>query len=229
MSESSDDLERRFRAALPDRDDPECPTADAYWAAAAGELPFERVRALVDHGATCARCAEAWRILADVRRAAAEARAEVSDPRPLQSLVGDAPARFPMRTRTLLPLALSAMAAVGLWVVLRPPPVRPPPVERGTGNGAAVRAESPEVQPARDAVLRWSEVPGASSYNVTVLTPDLVVVHQAVGVSGREFRLPEAVRQRAAGSELLWNVDAVMPDGRTVASPTFELRLGAGP
>jgi len=121
------------------------------------------------------------------------------------------------------------MAAVGLWVVLRPPPVRPPPVERGTGNGAAVRAESPEVQPARDAVLRWSEVPGASSYNVTVLTPDLVVVHQAVGVSGREFRLPEALRQRAAGSELLWNVDAVMPDGRTVASPTFELRLGAGP
>ena len=229
MSESSDDLERRFRAALPDRDDPECPTADAYWAAAAGELPFERVRALVDHGATCARCAEAWRILVDVRRAASEAGAEASDTPPLRSLVGGAPARPRLRTWTLLPPALSAVAAVGLWVVLRPAPVRPPPVERGTGSSAAVRAESPEVQPARDAVLRWSEVPGASSYNVTVLTPDLVVVHQAVGVSGREFRLPEAVRQRAAGSELLWNVDAVMPDGRTVASPTFELRLGAGP
>ena len=229
MSESSDDLERRFRAALPDRDDPECPTADAYWAAAAGELPFERVRTLVDHGATCARCAEAWRILVDVRRAASDAGTPASDPPPLRSLVGGAPGRPRLRTGTLLPLALSAMAAVGLWVVLRPPPVRPPPVERGTGNGAAVRAESPEVQPARDAVLRWSEVPGASSYNVTVLTPDLVVVHQAVGVNGREFRLSDAVRQRAAGSGLLWNVDAVMPDGRTVASPTFELRLGAGP
>ena len=229
MSESSDDLERRFRAALPDSNDQECPDADTYWAAAAGELPFERVRALVDHGATCARCAEAWRILADVRRAAAEARAEVSDPRPLQSLVGDAPARFPMRTRTLLPLALSAMAAVGLWVVLRPPAIRPPPVERGSGNASTVRAESAEVQRAGDAVLRWSEVPGASSYNVTILTPDLVVVHQSVGLSGREFRLPESVRQRAAGTGLLWNVDAVMPDGRTVASPTFELRLGAGP
>jgi hypothetical protein len=78
-------------------------------------------------------------------------------------------------------------------------------------------------------VLRWSGVPGASSYNVTVLTPDLVVVYQAVGVPGREFRLPEAVRQRAAGGGLLWNVDAVLPDGRTVASPTFEVRLGAGP
>jgi hypothetical protein len=229
MTEPSDDLERRFRAALPDTDDPECPPADEYWAAAAGELPFERVRALVDHGATCARCAEAWRILADVRRDAAEAGAVTNDAPAVQSLVARAAARTPLRTRTLLPLALSAMAAVGLWVVLRPPPVRPPPVERGTGMGATVRAESPEVQPARDAVLRWSEVPGASSYNVTVLTPDLVVVHQAVGVSGREFRLPEAVRQRAAGTGLLWNVDAVMPDGRTVASPTFELRLGAGP
>ncbi|HZW89924.1 MAG TPA: hypothetical protein VFF12_12655 [Myxococcaceae bacterium] len=229
MSEPSDDLERRFRAALPDTDDAECPPADDYWAAAAGELPFDRVRTLVDHGATCARCAEAWRILADVRRDATEARAVTRDAPPLRSLVGGAAARSPLRTRTLLPLALSAMAAVGLWVVLRPPPVRPPPVERGTAMSATVRAESPEVQPARDAVLRWSEVPGASSYNVTVLTPDLVVVHQAVGVSGREFRLPEVVRQRAAGTGLLWNVDAVMPDGRTVASPTFELRLGAGP
>ena len=229
MTDPSDDLERRFRAALPYTDDGDCPPADDYWAAAAGELPFERVRALVDHGATCARCAEAWRILADVRRGAAEAGAGVSDAPPIRSLVSGAAARAPLRTRTLLPLALSAMAALGLWVVLRPPPVRPPPVERGNAMGETVRAESPEVQPARDAVLRWSEVPGASSYNVTVLTPDLVVVHQAVGVSGREFRLPEAVRQRAAGTGLLWNVDAVLPDGRTVASPTFEVRLGAGP
>jgi hypothetical protein len=229
MTGPSDDLEQRFRTVLPDTGDADCPPPDAYWAAAAGELPFERVRALVDHGASCAHCAEAWRILADVRRAAAESGAADSDQPPMRSLLGGAPARPPLRTRTLLPLALSALAAVGVWVVLRPPPVRPPPVERGNGQGSAVRAESPEVQPARDAVLRWSEVPGASSYNVTVLTPDLVVVHQAVGVSGRELQLPEGVRQRAAGRELLWNVDAVMPDGRTVASPTFELHLRASP
>ena len=57
MSEPSDDLERRFRAALPDTDDQDCPSADDYWAAAAGELPFERVRVLVDHGATFPNCA----------------------------------------------------------------------------------------------------------------------------------------------------------------------------
>ena len=224
MTGPSDDLEQRFAAALPDTDGGDCPPADAYWAAAAGELPFERVRALVDHTATCARCAEAWRILADVRRAApaGDAAETVPGARPV---LGPAPSSLPLRTRALLPLALSAMAAVGLWVALRPPPGHPPPVERGSGNAAAVRAESPEVQPARDAVLRWSEVPGATSYNVTVLTPDLVVLHQAVGISGRALPLPEGVRQKAAGGGLLWNVDAVMPDGRTVASPTFELRL----
>src|SRR5262249_10949401 len=107
MTEPSDDLERRFRAALADTDDEECPPADDYWAAAAGELPFERVRVLVDHGATCARCAEAWRILADVRRASGEAAAPLSDAPPLRSLVGGAASRAPLRTRTLLPLALS--------------------------------------------------------------------------------------------------------------------------
>ena len=224
MSEPSDDLEQRLRAALPDTDERDCPPADEYWAAAAGELPFERVRPLVDHGARCARCAEAWRILVDVRRAAEGSGAAEVDPPPVALQAGRAPIRPFLRTRTLLPLAVSGMAAVGLWVVLRPPPPRPMPVERGN-RGGTVRAESPEVQPARDAVLRWSEVPGASSYTVTVLTPDLVVVHQAVGVSARELRLPEGVRQRAAGSGLLWNVDAVLPDGRTVASPTFELQL----
>ncbi len=100
-------------------------------------------------------------------------------------------------------------------------------MERGNGGAVTVRAESPPVQPARDAVLRWSAVPGASSYNVTVLTPDLVVVHQAVGIAAHELRLPQGVGQRAAGGGLLWNVDAVLPDGRTVASPTFELVLKA--
>jgi hypothetical protein len=223
MTEPSDDLEQRFRAALPDTDDPGCPAPDAYWAAAAGELPFEQVRALVDHGARCAGCAEAWRILADVRR---ESEAVTAPSRP-PALPPLAPVRGRIRGRLLLPLAVSAMAAVGLWVMLRPPSPRPAPVERGNGGARTLRAESPAVQPAGDAVLRWSEVPGASSYNVTVLTPDLVVVHQAVGLAAHELRLPQGVGQRAAGGGLLWNVDAVLPDGRTVASPTFELLLKA--
>lgn len=222
MTEPADDLEQRFRAALPETDATGCPPPDATWAAVAGELPFEQVQALVDHGARCAACAEAWRILAEVRRAAAEPRAEDrASPLPPTPVVP----RRRSPVRALLPLALSALAAAAVWGVVRPAPPGPPSVERGSGASPRVRAESPGLQPAREAVLRWSEVPGARSYNVTVLTQNLTVVHQATGLSARELRLPEAVGQSAAGGELLWNVDAVLPDGRTVASPTFEIRL----
>ncbi len=224
MTEPSDDLEQRFRDALPDTGEGDCPPADTFWAAASGELPFDQVRALVDHGARCARCAEAWRILADVRRAAVESARVDAQPAPPRPLAPAAPAEAWARRRALVPLAGAALAATVVWAVLRPSPPGSPAVERGNGAAISLRAESPPVQSANDALLRWSEVPGASSYNVTVLTPDLVVVHQAVGVSARELRLPEGVRQRAGGG-LLWNVDAVLPDGRTVPSPTFELQL----
>jgi hypothetical protein len=219
MTESPEQIAQRFRAAIPWTDGTACPPADDFWAAAGGQLPFERVRALVDHGARCARCAEAWRILAEVRREAVAVEGV-----PLDSRVPTPSPGRVFRSRSLLPLALSAVAAGGLWIALRPTPPGPP-VERGTST-PTVRAESPAEQPARDAVLRWSQVPGARSYNVTVLTsPDLVVVHQALGLSASELRLPKAVSERAAGGGLLWNVDAVLEDGRTIASPTFEVRL----
>src|SRR5262249_51521902 len=62
-----DDLVERFRAALPPSDAARCPSAEESWAAAVGDLPFERLQTVVDHGARCAECAEAWRILAEIR------------------------------------------------------------------------------------------------------------------------------------------------------------------
>ena len=218
-----DDLVERFRAALPHTDEARCPSAEEYWAAAVGELPFERLQTVVDHGARCAECAEAWRILAEIRH-----EADVAPASALPLPLAKTQARRTRRMgRALAPLAITAVAAVALWVVFRPAPTEPPSVERGNGSGN-FHAESPPVQPPGNAVLRWSEVPGATSYNVTVLTQDLVVVHRSVGLSSRELPLPEAVGKRAAGTSLLWNVDAVLPDGRTVASPTFEVRLGDG-
>ena len=206
---------------MPATDGAACPPAEDLWAAAAGELPFERVRTLVDHGARCARCADAWSILADVRRATT---GTADAPAPVQPLAGHPLRARRWRPRSFMPLAVSAVVAAGLWVVLRPTTPEPPSVERGT-TAPSVQPRSPAVQPAAGAVLRWSEVPGASSYNVTVLTPDLVVVHQALGLATSELHLPEGVARRAAGGELLWNVDAVLKDGRTVASPTFEVQL----
>jgi hypothetical protein len=221
MTEPSDDLVERFRAALPHTDEVRCPSAEEYWAAAVGELPFERLQSLVDHGASCAECAEAWRILGELRHEPDVAPGAM----PLHPPAPEG--HRPLMGRAFAPLMITAIAAGALWVAFRPAPIEPPSVERGNGSGS-FHAESRPVQPPGNAVLRWSEVPGATSYNVTVLTQDLVVVHRSVGLSSRELRLPEAVGQRAAGTGLLWNVDAVLPDGRTVASPTFEVRLGDG-
>lgn len=223
MTDAPEEMARRFRSAIPVTDGASCPPAEDFWAAAAGELPFERVSALVDHGAGCVRCAEAWSILADVRRAASGSAADPAATAP-QSPVGRPPAPRRRWARPLASLGLSAGVAAGLWLALRPAPPGAPPVERGTA-APAVRATSPAVQPATGAVLRWSEVPGARSYNVTVLTQDLVVVHQALGLSTSELSLPEGIARRASGGGLLWNVDAVLEDGRTVASPTFEVQL----
>jgi len=209
-------LRERFLASLPETDGSSCPPPDDLWAVAAGELPFHRVQALLGHATRCAQCAEALGILQEVRRASAELPART--PPELEG-------RRRAMGRPLVPLALAALAGVGAWVVLRMPAPEHAVVERGLAATPSLHAISPPALPARDPVLRWSEYPGASSYNVTVLTPDLVVVHHAVGLSAHELRLPDAVAGRARGAELLWTVDAVLPDGHAVASPTFQVRL----
>src|SRR5262249_3483190 len=160
-----------FRASLPLTDGGACPEPAELWDAAAGALPFARSRAVVAHASGCAQCSEALRIARDVR---AEAPADVSEPVAI------------FRRRELPVLAgLGLAAAVGAFLVLRPPPPDSATVERGmssAGASEALRALSPDHQRADAVVLRWAAYPGAGSYNVTVLTPELQVVHRAVGV-----------------------------------------------
>ena len=204
MTEVDPELRARFRASLPLTDGGSCPDAAELWDTAAGGLSFVRSRAVVDHARGCVQCSEA----------PADASAPVSTfrRRELPVLVG-----------------LGLAAAAGAFLFLRPAPPGTATVERGmssAGASEALRALSPDHQRADAVVLRWAAYPGAGSYNVTVLTPELQVVHRAVGVSEAELRVPAgALRQTGTARELLWNVDAVLPDGRTVGSPTFRLRL----
>jgi len=215
MTEVDPELRARFRASLPLTDGGSCPDAAELWDTAAGGLSFVRSRAVVDHARGCVQCSEALCLARDVQsEAPADASAPVSTfrRRELPVLVG-----------------LGLAAAAGAFLFLRPAPPGTATVERGmssAGASEALRALSPDHQRADAVVLRWAAHPGAGSYNVTVLTPELQVVHRAVGVSEAELRVPAgALRQTATTRELLWNVDAVLPDGRTVGSPTFRLRL----
>jgi hypothetical protein len=168
---------------------------------------------LVDHAAECAQCSEALRI-------AREVRAEAP---------GHAPAPVRQLPRRQLPVVagLGLAAAAAALLLLRSPAPEPEAVERGTNGGSsaeALRALSSDHQRPDSVVLRWVPYPGAR-YNVTVLAPDLTVVHRAVGLAEPQLLLPPTAVHLGASGQLLWNVDAVLPDGRTLASSTFRLYL----
>jgi hypothetical protein len=215
MTDSDQDLRERFRSGLRPSDGRACPSPAELWDAAAGTLPFERLRDVVDHGARCAQCSEALRIARDVR-------SELPSETPV-------PAVRPRRRDVPVLVGLGVAAAIGAFLVLRPPPPGAGAVERGMTGAVpseALRALSPDRQAPGAVLLRWSAYPGARSYNVTVLTSELSVVHRAVGLAEQQLRVPEsAIGPDGAARELLWNVDAVLPDGRTVGSPTFRLRI----
>jgi hypothetical protein len=63
---------------------------------------------------------------------------------------------------------------------------------------------------------------------VQLSTEDLHPVYDRT-VEAPALTLPLALgdlaRQRTGGAVLLWQVEALLPDGRTVLSPTFRMRL----
>lgn len=194
----------------------ECPPPDRLWESAAGALPIEEDRQIVDHTAACPACAAAWRL---AREMGAEEASRVV--RPLWERVGSA------HWMRFAAAALAALTLSGLALSLR----RPRPVE-----SPAYRV--PEQQDIRSLVpvgetlrrsaclLRWSAgLPGAR-YAVYVTDEDLNGVADGRELESEQFTVPEkALSALPTGSRLLWRVEAFLPDGRRRASPTFVNRL----
>ena len=207
----------RWRAAFAETDaapDPaSCPTPETIWSAVRGELPPEQMREVVDHVAACAACAEDWRLAAELVRQ--EERAAVGPGKVI-------PGRFGQWR----PLAAVAALAAGLLIavgVYRTNQPVPEPTYREAQH-AGIRSLLPEGQalPRQAAVLRWSPLAGAVSYDVEVSTEDLRPIATAKGQTATEYRIPEsALKGLPSGARLLWQVGAVRPDGTHENSPTF--------
>lgn len=201
--------------------DPEtCPAPEKIWLAVRGELPSHEVREVVEHTATCAACAEDWRLAADLNRQ--EQKAAEAD-RPANVVYG--------RFRQWRPLAAAAALAAGVLLVIgiQSDDMQPgqEPAYREAPR-AELRSLLPEGQALarRDAVLRWSPLHGAVSYDVQVSTEDLRVVATEEGLTSSEVRLPEsALAGLQSGTKLLWQVQAVFPDGTRETSATFTTTL----
>ncbi len=219
MERETERLRRGFAA---DRGAPrpaDCPPPESIWRAARGELGARDVREVVAHVAACGECAEAWRL---ARAFAEEADGEEGAAEPVA----------PAGRRPVLHLgqwaaaaaAVLALVAAGLWWSGRPGEVGQAPVYRGEGGEVTIRSQVPEGRalPRDHAELAWSGAPAGSTYDLSVSTEDLRTLDQAEDLEEPRYTVPaKALDGLAAGAKVLWRVEAHLPDGRTVASPTF--------
>jgi hypothetical protein len=220
MSQDTQELARlraAFTASAAAAPEPEsCPAPDRIWAAVRGELPPGELRALLDHTASCAACAEDWRLAVELNHQSAEQAGTVPG-RVIQGRFG--------RWRAMAgaaALAASLLIAVGVY---RGGNVGQPGY-RGAGTEVHSLLAEGQALPRQAPVLRWTPLAGASAYDVSVSTEDLRQVASSRGQAAAEYRLPaSAVAGLPAGSRLLWQVDAVFPDGHHVTSPTFSTTL----
>src|SRR3954466_1622973 len=129
-------------------------------------------------------------------------------------------------------LGLTAAAAAAIAIVVvgprlgRQAPDTTPP-ERGDPAAAAATAL---VAPAEGVTLRespvfvWRAVPGAATYRISVTRADGDSVWSAA-VRDTTARAPEGTL--VPGTDVYyWYVDALVADGRSVAGPTHQFRLG---
>jgi hypothetical protein len=224
MSQDNQELARlRAAFAAPDAaPDPEtCPAPEAIWAAVRGELPPRELREVVEHTAVCASCAEDWRLAVELeKQSAASQTATVPAGRVIQGRFGT------LRTwSAAAALAAGLLVAVGLYRTGNFGPQEPTFREAQGTTVHSLLAEG-QALPRQSAVLRWSPVPGAASYDVRISTEDLRLVDTVQGRTATEYRVPDsALAGLPPGTKLLWQVDAVFPDGTRQSSQTFDNRL----
>jgi hypothetical protein len=216
-------LRAAFAAPVSTPEPPGCPAPEELWEGVRGELAPHRLREILDHVALCSACAEDWRLAADLNRERAGEAAMI----PGKVITG----RFGRFGQQWRPLAAAAALAAGLLLsigVWRAEVAPQAPVYREVSH-ESVRSLLPAGQalPRQDAVLRWSPLPGAASYDVRVSTEDVLqTVATAKGTTATELRIPaSALASLPPGAKLLWQVDAVRADGTHETSPTFTTPL----
>jgi hypothetical protein len=189
----------------------ECPSPERLWESAREELGARENERVIRHLAGCAACSAAWRVARDLAGAeAAIARAE-------------APRRLDWRG--FIPLAAAAMLILAVGLTLESVGTRPPrsPAYRAE-EGSWIRPgeDSPGALPRDRFVLRWSQGPEGSTYDVRVVAAGHGPIARGLRLDRPEFSVPaSALAGVASGAKILWQVTAYLPDGRVADSSTF--------
>jgi len=211
MSSDSDWLRREFQRSQATSVDEPCPAPEDLWALTLGELPQAKASQVVLHSSRCARCGTALRIALEMGEQVAPV---VAVPKP-----------FPRR-RLAAGLGLAAAIAATVVVVPRLRPADTGIHERGSAEDGVRSLVPGTPRPRSNLVLEWSPYPGALRYQVTLASTDLRVVFQRPGVTGTRVEVPEtALASVPPGAHLVWEVEAILADGRAIKSPAFDLTL----
>lgn len=215
---SLEDLKAAF-ASLSDSavGGPECPPSEEIWESATGGGSPVRVSDVVDHTSRCFACAEAWRLAREFGvRTILEPGSAGSSPA----------ARVPgRRTWTALAAAV-VVVTTGLGVLMYRRSA--PPFVMRAGEEVAIHSLVPESAPLprEGCVLRWSKPADGARYTVRVGTEDLAPIALAENLDQPEYTVQlKDLEKVPPGSAIVWRVEAVLPDGRRIASPGFRNRL----
>lgn len=195
---------------------PDCPPPEAIWDAVTGAASPVRAAEIVEHTSRCFACAEAWRLGREF------GAGRLVSP----GSAGSGPAsRFPrIGAWTAMAAVVTLLAGFGVILLRR----EAPPSEMRAGEEIAIASLVPESAAlSRVAcILKWSIPAEGALYTVRVGTEDLSPVALVERLEQAEYAIPaKDLEKLPSGSVIVWQVEAVLPDGRRIASPGFRNRL----
>jgi len=192
-----------------------CPLPEKIWSAVCSELSTDEFDEVVDHTATCPVCSLAWQM-------AEKGVVETGVPRVDRS-------RQPWRAWYGLAAAAVLVAAAALVIQFREPdlaPVTATPEYRAPVEEAVLsNLEDGAVLERDDCTLSWTG-PDEATYNILIATEDFQVLHREYGWTARSFIIPsQALQDTPSGGVIVWQVEAVLPDGTRKPSRTFRVTV----
>ena len=216
------DVVRRLREAYgsgaPRAPSDACEDPERIWEAVQGTLDPVRVGQLLDHANACTACDRAFQLARELRRHLPE------DAGP--ALVPLQAARRWMRPPAVTGIVLAAAAAVLVVIVVQKEEQPATPVLREAPTQGIYPLPGNDSLPRDRFVLRWSEGPEGTAYDLWVSTPELREIYRVEKLNSPEARVPpSALEGLSRGAEVLWRVEARFPDGRRGQSPAFRTRI----
>lgn len=191
----------------------ECPDTEKIWDAVGGTLGPEETRQLVDHFVACPSCATDWRMAMPAGTAAGAKVVAFRPRRRIAQWAGLAAAA-----------AVAAFAFIAVYQWITPDPYEP--VYRATDAIIRTLVAEDVALPRKQAVLRWTPAGEDARYSVEVGKTDLTPLASAHDLKETEFVIPpEALGGLDAGTTIVWQVEALLPDGRRIVSEAFVNRV----